>query len=111
MKTTLGVPVAAACSSCDPIPAAAAERKSRRFIHSFIYLLTSGLLQIHFKVFARGAKHLCQALQQFPADHAIGLHEGLEVPIGDAIADEVGGGGDGRHAGALVDERDFTEIV
>jgi hypothetical protein len=50
-------------------------------------------------------------LQQLPADRGVLLHERAELPEGEPKADEIGGGGDGRRARALVDQGDLAEVV
>ena len=50
-------------------------------------------------------------LQQLPADHPVRLDQRPELPERQPVADELGGGGDGGDADALVDQRDLAEVV
>src|SRR5438128_10705431 len=62
-------------------------------------------------VFPGVAKHFRHPLQQLPADYAVRFHERAKIPVGYPVADKLAGGGDGRHARALVEQSDFAEIV
>src|SRR2546421_1284629 len=55
--------------------------------------------------------HLRHRLKQLPADHAILLDHRPKVPEGEAVADEVSGGGDRRHPPALVHQGGLAEVV
>src|SRR4051812_20025482 len=52
-----------------------------------------------------------ERLHDLPADRAVLLDERAELPPGEAPADEVGAGGDGRHPQAVVDQGDLAEVV
>src|SRR6185503_8834494 len=55
------------------------------------------------------AQHTGHALEQLPADDAVGLHDRPEVPVGESVAAQIAHGGDRRHARAVVDQGDLAE--
>jgi hypothetical protein len=59
----------------------------------------------------RGAENLRHPLQKLPADHTVRFDERAEVPIRDAVAEEILGGGDRRRTRTFVEERNLAEEV
>ena len=57
------------------------------------------------------AQVLGQRLEKLPADDAVRLDEGAELPDREPPAHEVVDGGDRRDAHALIDQRDLAEVV
>src|SRR6187549_2027824 len=55
------------------------------------------------------AELLGQVVEELPADLAVRDHKWLELPEGQPITGEVGGGGDRRRPHALVDQRNLAE--
>src|SRR4051794_6727039 len=52
-----------------------------------------------------------EGAQEVPCDGGVLLHQGPELPVGQALAHEIRLGGDRRRARAVVDERALAEVI